>query len=207
VFIWPGIQIAVVFLVVGSNIVWHWTPNSYLPGLAGVFAAALLRGIYVRLWQLWNGFPVGAPRPFNENLRRPQYKETTKGAIVAADTAGTLMHFQMKTAAALVTRPDAEGPILAFAYGLLSTAVRSQGADCSIDLATRFVQKCMPEIPDPKQAAVGLIQMESDPNFGKFRAAGTAAFKRFHDSVARGDKVEWSLRSTDDLARALGFRW
>ena len=71
-----AIQIAVIFLVIWSNSVWHWTPNNYLPALLGVFAAALLTGISIRLWQLWNRVPVGSPRPFGENLRRQNHDET-----------------------------------------------------------------------------------------------------------------------------------
>jgi hypothetical protein len=33
---WYLLQSPIIFAVVGSNIHWHWTPNSYIPALLGI---------------------------------------------------------------------------------------------------------------------------------------------------------------------------
>ena len=40
---WYLLQGSIIFLVIWSNIEWHWTPNMYLPGLIGA-GCAVARG-------------------------------------------------------------------------------------------------------------------------------------------------------------------
>ncbi|MEY9419472.1 hypothetical protein ABIF69_005914 [Bradyrhizobium japonicum] len=43
---WYLLQSTIVFAVVASNIRWHWTPNPYLPSIAGVGLALVATLIF-----------------------------------------------------------------------------------------------------------------------------------------------------------------
>jgi hypothetical protein len=37
--LWVSFQGLIIFAVVATNIHWHWTPNGYIPAMAGIVAA------------------------------------------------------------------------------------------------------------------------------------------------------------------------
>lgn len=49
---WLLLQSLIIFAVMASNIHWQWTPNGYLAGLIGVWAALLATVVinYLLLW-------------------------------------------------------------------------------------------------------------------------------------------------------------
>ncbi len=47
------LQMIVVFAVIASNIHWHWTPNTYLAAVIGVFAAITVSAFVVACVKLF----------------------------------------------------------------------------------------------------------------------------------------------------------
>lgn len=55
-FLWRVFQLAIIFAVIGSNIEWRWTPNSYLAALLGFGAAYVATVLLTLLAGLLCGF-------------------------------------------------------------------------------------------------------------------------------------------------------
>jgi hypothetical protein len=71
----------------------------------------------------------------------------------------------------------------------------------AIDLITRFAQNWLPDRSDPQQTAIAILQAGVEPELEGYRTAGAEAFKRFHNNIGEKAQDQWSMRSTDDLAR------
>jgi hypothetical protein len=65
---WKLVQLAIVLLIVWSNLVCGWTQNDYMPVLIGVLLARVITGVGWRLWHWRHGLPVPATEPFHKNL-------------------------------------------------------------------------------------------------------------------------------------------
>jgi hypothetical protein len=65
---WKFVQLAIVLLIVWSNLVYGWTQNGYMPVLIGVLLARVITGVGWRLWHWRHGLPVGPVEPFHKNL-------------------------------------------------------------------------------------------------------------------------------------------
>jgi hypothetical protein len=142
-----------------------------------------------------------------------------KAALSVADVAGKVMKAQFETAARLnfsgrVRGADVGSPIYAFAYGLLLTALKLQGIDwtekslgppdVAVQIAVQFVQTWQPDDAGHKGMVATLFHTGLEPGLEKYRMAGELAFQRFHDTIEDELGPEDYMRSTDDLARALG---
>ena len=144
---------------------------------------------------------------------------TAESAVHIADLAGTIMNLQWKTAAANLSFGQTTGesvakPSAAFAYGLLLTALKLHGIkwsqqsinpEAAFMLAARFASQWFPDDTDNKGTAASILYAGLETSLQKYRQAGEAAFKRFHDNINEEFRDEKFVGSTDDLARALGF--
>jgi hypothetical protein len=61
---WKFIQLSIVLPTVWSNMVYHWTPNGYVPAVLGVIAAAFATHLGSVFWHWRRGLPMpGTYRP------------------------------------------------------------------------------------------------------------------------------------------------
>jgi hypothetical protein len=200
-----------------ANVEWHWTPNGYLAGLiavgAGYVASLVLNGLI--------DLSAKALVAFAPSKRTGQSEadvRVAERAIHCADTAGKIMNLQWKTAANLNFR-DIKGksvaePSAAFAYGLLLTALELNGIKWSQEsihpeaafmLVAHFASQWRPDDTDNKEMAAFILDVGLNPSFQKYRQAGEAAFKRFHENLNQEFRDEDFVRSTNDLSQVLGL--